>query len=70
MGSALSGYSLHRWKNYFKNIDTINDIRLNKTYQNLPIPSTGQTIINFLLKKHKVNKNILPERYNFGDLYN
>lgn len=65
----------HKWfqdivkEFYLENIDKINDIRNNKQYQGLPIPSTGQTIINFLLQKHKVNKNILPERYNFGDLF-
>ena len=54
---------------YLKNIDKINDIRTNQTYQNLALPSTGQTIINFLLVKHKVERTFLPERYNMTDLY-
>mgnify|MGYP006409734491 CR=1 FL=1 len=65
----------HRWffdiiKNfYLENINKINDIRINKTYQNLPLPSTGQTIVNFLLIKHKVERTFLPERYNMTDLF-
>lgn len=54
---------------YLKNINKINDIRTNQTYQNLALPSTGQTIINFLLIKHKVERTFLPERYNMTDLY-
>ena len=53
---------------YLENIDKINDIRNNKTYQGLSLPSTGQTIMNFLLLKHNVEKKLLPEAYNFGDL--
>jgi hypothetical protein len=54
---------------YLKNIDIINDIRFNKKFQGLAIPSTGQTIINFLLIKHNMKKRILPEIYNLGDLF-
>ena len=44
-------------------------IRNNQTFQGLPLPSTGQTIMNFLLVKHKIEKKILPEIYNLGDLH-
>ena len=54
---------------YLENIDKINDIRNNQTFQGLPLPSTGQTIMNFLLVKHKIEKKILPEIYNLGDLH-
>ena len=54
---------------YLNNINKINDIRTNKRYQNLPLPSTGQTIINFLLVKHNIERTFLPERYNMTDLY-
>ena len=54
---------------YLDNINKINDIRINKTYQNLPLPSTGQTIMNFLLVKHNIERTFLPERFNFVDLH-
>ena len=56
-------------KFYLENIDKINNIRNNEQYQGLPLPSTGQTIMNFLLVKHDVEKKILPEIYNLGDLH-
>ena len=54
---------------YLENIDKINNIRNNEQYQGLALPSTGQTIMNFLLVKHNVEKNLLPEIYNLGDLH-
>ena len=56
-------------KFYLDNIDKINHIRNNVLYENLAIPSTGQTIMNFLLVKHKIERTLLPERFNFIDLY-
>ncbi len=54
---------------YMNNIDKINHITKNETYQNLSVVSTGQTIVNFLLNKHNIEKTILPECYNFNDLF-
>lgn len=31
--------------------------------------STGQTIVNFMLQRHKIKVNILPESYNLQDLF-
>ena len=54
---------------YVENIEKINYTRFNKEYQDLPVASTGQTIMNFLLVKHNIKRTFLPERYNLGDLY-
>ena len=54
---------------YKNNIDKLNDIRENAKYNNLSIPSTGQTIVNFLTIKHNIKVNLLPERYNMTDLF-
>ena len=56
-------------KLYTEDIDKLNDIRKNKTYNNLSIPSTGQTIVNFLTIKHNIKVTLLPERYNMTDLF-
>tara|TARA_R110002020_G_scaffold100458_1_gene237434 strand:+ start:362 stop:1153 length:792 start_codon:yes stop_codon:yes gene_type:complete len=54
---------------YTDNIDELNNIRNNVKYKNLSIPSTGQTIVNFLVKKHNIEMTYLPERYNMTDLF-
>ena len=54
---------------YLENVDKLYEIRHSKLYDGLPIPSTGQTCVNFLRKKHNIETTYLPERYNFTDLY-
>ena len=48
---------------------TQNVLTKNEKYQNLSVVSTGQTIVNFLLNKYDIERTILPECYNFNDLF-
>ena len=56
---------------YLENKEKLYDIRTNRKYQykEYQVPGVGQTCINFLVKKHKIKINYLPERYNLQDLF-
>ena len=56
---------------YLENKEKLYDIRTNKKYEykEYQVPGVGQTCINFLVKKHKIKINYLPERYNLQDLF-
>ena len=56
-------------KTYTENINQLNYIRNEVKYNGWPVPSTGQTIVNFLVIKHNIKITYLPERYNLTDLY-
>ena len=54
---------------YLENKEVLYEIRNNRKFMGHKIPGVGQTCVNFLVKKHNVKVNYLPERYNFIDLF-
>ena len=54
---------------YTKNVDRLFEIRNQEKFEGLALPGVGQTCINYLVKKHNVKVNLLPERFNLTDLF-